>query len=53
MIPHKPFDLRQAMEPQLVADVASVLDAEGIPHVLWGTWLLALYGVPTVIDVSF
>ncbi len=41
----------QPLDAQLVANVASLLDAEGIPYVIWGNWLLKLFGVPTIVDV--
>ena len=43
----------QPLDAHLVANIASLLDAEGISHVLWGNWLLSLFGIPTLIDVSF
>lgn len=34
-----------------VAEIARELDLVGIPNVLWGTLLLLVFGVPTVLFV--
>lgn len=39
------------LDNDLVARVASLLDSAGIPNVLWGNYLLRLFGVPTVVQV--
>jgi len=42
----------QPLDYDLVANIACLLDHASIPNVLWGTYLLNVYGVPTIIDVS-
>jgi len=42
----------QPQDHDLVANVARIFDDTGIPYVLWGNWLLVVYGVPTIVDVS-
>jgi hypothetical protein len=35
----------------LVASIAQILVENGVPCVLWGNYLLTIYGVPSVINV--
>lgn len=39
------------LDNKLVAMISSVLTSAGIPNVLWGNYLLTVYGVPTIVDV--
>lgn len=43
----------QSLDTKLVAEISSLLDSAGVLHLLWGNYLLTIYGVPTVVDVSF
>ncbi|OGM39421.1 hypothetical protein ABOM_012115 [Aspergillus bombycis] len=44
----------QHLDNDLVTSISSLLDAFNIPNLLWGNYLLTVYGVPTVVDgVSF
>ncbi|RDW81519.1 uncharacterized protein DSM5745_05076 [Aspergillus mulundensis] len=44
----------QKLSDKLVESISNLLDAAGIPHLLWGNFLLAIYGVPTIVEgVSF
>ncbi|KAJ5584755.1 uncharacterized protein N7459_004555 [Penicillium hispanicum] len=38
------------LDNRLVAMISSVLTSAGIPNVLWGNYLLTIYGVPTIVD---
>ena len=40
------------LDNMLVAMIARLLDNARIPNVLWGNYLLTIYGVPSVVDVS-
>jgi hypothetical protein len=40
------------LDNELVAMIAQLLDNARIPNVLWGNYLLTIYGVPSVVDVS-
>ncbi|GIJ85081.1 hypothetical protein Asppvi_003936 [Aspergillus pseudoviridinutans] len=40
----------QKVDKDLVASIAKLLDANGIPNVMWGPYVLACYGVPLVLD---
>jgi len=42
----------RCLDNVLVAMIAQILDNACIPNVLWGNYLLTIYGVPSVIDVS-
>lgn len=42
----------QGLTNELVTSVSSLLDTVEIPHLLWGNYLLTIYGVPTIVDVS-
>lgn len=42
----------QQLNNDLVASISSLLDAINVPNLLWGNYLLTVYGVPTVVDVS-
>lgn len=42
----------QHLDDKLVASISLLLSAAGIPSVLWGNYLLAIYGVPTIVDVN-
>ncbi|OJJ50089.1 hypothetical protein ASPZODRAFT_1104119 [Penicilliopsis zonata CBS 506.65] len=44
----------QQLDNDLVILIASLLNAANVPNILWGNYLLTIYGVPTVVDgVSF
>lgn len=38
---------------ELVGSLSRILTENGIPCVLWGNYLLTVYGVPSMVDVSF
>ncbi|KAH4841353.1 hypothetical protein HBH75_226730 [Parastagonospora nodorum] len=38
------------LDDRLVASAAARLDADKIPHVLWGNYMLTIFGIPTVVD---
>ena len=42
----------QALNNNLVASIAYILDEANVPNVLWGNYLLTIFGVSTVVDVS-
>lgn len=42
----------EVLDNKLVVSVAKLLDAYNIPNLLWGNYLLTIYGVPTVVEVS-
>lgn len=42
----------QQLDDTLVASISSLLSATGIPNLFWGNFLLTVYGVPTIVDVS-
>lgn len=42
----------QKLDNELVASISRLLDAAGVPNLLWGNYMLTLYGVPTIVDVS-
>jgi len=42
----------QQLNNDLVASISSLLDAINVPNLLWGNYLLTVYGVPTIVDVS-
>ena len=39
------------LDNRLVASAAATLDAVKIPHVLWGHYLLTVFGIPTIVEV--
>ncbi|CBF89403.1 predicted protein [Aspergillus nidulans FGSC A4] len=44
----------QQLDSDLVTSISSLLDSVNVPNLLWGNYLLTVYGVPTVVDgVSF
>ncbi|KAL5041834.1 hypothetical protein BDW71DRAFT_201043 [Aspergillus fruticulosus] len=40
------------LDINLVGSISSLLNAAGVPNLLWGNYLLTVYGVPTIVDVS-
>lgn len=42
----------QCLDNNLVAGITRILDEAGIPSVLWGNYLLSVFGVPTIVDVG-
>lgn len=36
---------------KLVMRFCQILNSAGVPNVLWGNYLLTIYGVPTITDV--
>ncbi|KAL2812502.1 hypothetical protein BJX63DRAFT_396506 [Aspergillus granulosus] len=40
----------QRLDRNLVASISSLLDDVNIPNLLWGNYLLTVYGVPTIVD---
>lgn len=42
----------QKFDHELVAAISSRLDSVGVPNILWDNYLLTVYGVPTIVDVS-
>lgn len=42
----------QQLDNDLVTSISSLLDAVNVPNLLWGNYLLTVYGVPTIFDVS-
>lgn len=42
----------EALDNKFVAKVSQILNAAGVPNLLWGNYLLTVYGVPTIIDVG-
>ena len=43
----------QELDNNLVESISSLLDAAGVPNLLWGNYLLTIYGVPTIVNVRF
>ncbi|KAE8406746.1 hypothetical protein BDV37DRAFT_269773 [Aspergillus pseudonomiae] len=43
----------QHLDNDLVTSISSLLDAFNIPNLLWGNYLLTVYGVPTVVDPPY
>lgn len=43
----------QKLDDELVAAVAGALDEAHVPNLLWGNYLLTVFGVPSIVDVSF
>jgi hypothetical protein len=42
----------QQLDNNLVASISSLLDLADVPNLLWGNYLLTIYGVPTIVDVT-
>ena len=42
----------QQLDNDLVTSASSLLNAVNVPNLLWGNYLLTVYGVPTIVDVS-
>ncbi|KAE8389680.1 hypothetical protein BDV23DRAFT_93825 [Aspergillus alliaceus] len=44
----------QQLDNDLVISISCLLDAANVPNLLWGNYLLTIYGIPTIVDgVSF
>lgn len=41
----------QTLDRKLVATISSILTSAGVSNILWGNYLLTVYGVPTIVDV--
>ncbi|KAJ5964922.1 uncharacterized protein N7479_004798 [Penicillium vulpinum] len=41
---------QQVLSNDLVSSIASLLDSICVPSLLWGNYLLTVYGVPTIVD---
>ena len=41
------------LSQELVAAVARRLDSDGVPNVLWGNYLLTVFGVPSIVAVRY
>lgn len=41
----------QKLGTKLVATISSTLTSAGVPNILWGNYLLTVYGVPTIVNV--
>jgi hypothetical protein len=39
------------LDNRLVASAAARLDAAKIPYVLWGNYMLTIFGIPTVVKL--
>lgn len=42
----------QKLDNDLVSSISGLLDSIDVPNLLWGNYLLTVYGVPTIVDVS-
>lgn len=42
----------QELDNNLVESISSLLNAADVPNLLWGNYLLTIYGVPTIVDVN-
>ena len=57
MLPKTDFNMSdvhiqaQSLDDKLVAMISKTLASAGVPNVLWGNYLLTVYGVPTIVDV--
>lgn len=40
------------LQEPLIAAIAQLLDSKKVANVLWGNWLLTVYGVPSLAAVS-
>ncbi|KAF3934049.1 hypothetical protein ABW19_dt0203494 [Dactylella cylindrospora] len=44
----------RVLDRTLVIELSQCLSQSGVPHVLWGNFLLSIHGIPTIVeDVSF
>ncbi|KAL2698263.1 hypothetical protein AAEP93_010973 [Penicillium crustosum] len=41
---------QQKLDNDLVWSISTLLDSIGVPNLLWGNYLLTVYGVPTIVD---
>ncbi|KZZ99233.1 thioredoxin reductase [Beauveria brongniartii RCEF 3172] len=41
---------KTSLDGKPVARICQILNSAGVPNVLWGNYLLTIYGVPTIID---
>lgn len=41
----------QSLDDELVATISRTLISAGVPNIMWGNYLLTVYGVPTIVDV--
>ena len=41
----------ESLDGKFVASISQILNDAGVPNLLWGNYLLTVYGVPTIIDV--
>lgn len=41
----------QSLDDKLVATISRTLTSAGVPNILWGNYLLTVYGIPTIVDV--
>ncbi|XWW98690.1 hypothetical protein V2A60_006692 [Cordyceps javanica] len=45
---------KMSLDGKSVARICQILNSAGVPNVLWGNYLLRIYGVPTIVeDVAF
>lgn len=42
----------EVIDETLVASISHILLGSNIPCVLWGNYILTIYGVPSIVDVS-
>lgn len=42
----------QRLDNSLVTSISHLLDSVGVPNLLWGNYLLTIYGIPTFVDVN-
>lgn len=42
----------KSLDSKFVVTVSRILNSAGVPDLLWGNYLLTIYGVPTIIDIS-
>ncbi|KAJ5102018.1 hypothetical protein NUU61_004240 [Penicillium alfredii] len=40
----------QSLDDKLVATISRTLTSAGVPNILWGNYLLTVYGIPTIVD---
>ncbi|KAJ5121092.1 uncharacterized protein N7515_009053 [Penicillium bovifimosum] len=40
----------QKLSNDLISSISSLLDSIDVPNLLWGNYLLTIYGVPTIVD---
>lgn len=43
---------QQKLDNDLVSSISTLLNSIGVPNLLWGNYLLTVYGVHTIVDVS-